>query len=245
MATVARPKSRLVNLAGFSWQAFEALVTSLTESRPSLAYSDGTLTVDEVIRNVSWEEYERLLDALPNDRLPHVYLRGDLRLMSPLRNHDRIKKLVARLLEATAFELNIDVDSNGSTTLRSKHITVGLEPDEVYYIKNAEAVREDRELDLSIDPPPDSILEIDVTHVSKHKLPVYVLFGVPEVWWLKRGKIEFLKLNRRSREYVPTPRSLSFPMITSNLINEHLAMKKASLPENQIVRSFLNRIASK
>lgn len=245
MATVTRSKAKLSKLEGVSWTVFEAIVSSLTESRPSLSYSDGELQVDEVISGVTWTEYERLLEALPEDRLPHVYFRGDLRLMSPLREHDRTKKLIARFVEMTSLEFKIGLESIGSTTLRAKKVMGGLEPDEAYYIKNEPAVRGTGELELSVDPPPDLVLEIDVTHKTAYKFSVYAAFGVPEVWRLNRGKIEFLKLVRRKREYQPISRSLSFPMITSQLVNEHLAMKKQGISENDIVRAFLSKLNSK
>lgn len=245
MATVTRSKSKLTRLEGVSWTVFEAIVSSLTESRPSMSYSDGELQIEDVISGVTWTEYERLLEALPEDRLPHVYFRGELRLMSPLREHDRTKKLVARFVEMASFTFGIEMESIGSTTLRARKIAGGLEPDEAYYIKHEPLVRGTGELELSSDPPPDLVLEIDVTHKTAYKLPVYAALGVPEIWRLNRGKIEFLKLVRRKRAYQPIARSLSFPMITPQLVNEHLAMKKQAISENEIVRAFVSRLTPK
>jgi Uma2 family endonuclease len=49
-----------------------------------------------------------------------------------------------------------------------------------------------------IDPthglPPDPVIEIDVTHPSLDKLPIYAAFGVPEVWRYAGGRVTILLL---------------------------------------------------
>jgi Uma2 family endonuclease len=36
-------------------------------------------------------------------------------------------------------------------------------------------------LDLSIDPPPDLVIEIDITSGSLNKLPIFAALGVQEI----------------------------------------------------------------
>ena len=75
-----------------------------------------------------------------------------------------------------AFERNIPMSGEGSSTIRRMQGEKGLEPDESYYIQNEHLVRERRELDFSVDPPPDLALpdwwaDLDagrpVVHVSQ------------------------------------------------------------------------------
>ena len=60
-------------------------------------------------------------------------------------------------------ELGIDIEGGGSTTFKLKRRKVGLEPDECFYVKNVECVRGKKNIDLSVDPPPDLAIEIEVS----------------------------------------------------------------------------------
>ena len=37
-------------------------------------------------------------------------------------------------------------------------------------------------IDLTLDPPPDLAIEIDMTSPSIPRLPIYCALGIPEVW---------------------------------------------------------------
>jgi Uma2 family endonuclease len=52
--------------------------------------------------------------------------------------------------------------------------------DESFYLTNEPAVREREEIDL--DPPPDLMLEVDITRSSRARMGVYAAMRVPEVW---------------------------------------------------------------
>ena len=43
-------------------------------------------------------------------------------------------------------------------------------------------MRSKEELDLSVDPSPELVIEIDVTSTSIHKDPIYAQLGIREVW---------------------------------------------------------------
>jgi Uma2 family endonuclease len=49
-------------------------------------------------------------------------------------------------------------------------------------LQNEAAVRERDELDLERDPPPDLVVEVDLTSPSRGRLPLYQEIGVSEVW---------------------------------------------------------------
>jgi Uma2 family endonuclease len=52
-----------------------------------------------------------------------------------------------------------------------------------------------RRLDLTIDPPPDLAIEVDVT--SKTGLDAYQGLGVPELWDQTQGRSQTLKTFRQ------------------------------------------------
>lgn len=55
-------------------------------------------------------------------------------------------------------------------------------------LRHESRVRDREQLDLSIDPPPDLAIEIDVTSPSVNRLSIYAALGVPEVWrWRQDG----------------------------------------------------------
>ena len=111
-----------------------------------------------------------------------TYDRGTLGIMSPSSEHERYNRAVAQIVEELAAELDVDMDSLGSTTFRREDIDRGFEPDSCLYVRNAPRVRGKKRIDLAADPPPDLVIEIDITSPSLNKFPVLAHVGVPEVW---------------------------------------------------------------
>jgi hypothetical protein len=64
-------------------------------------------------------------------------------------------------------------------TFRREDLDRGLEPDNCYYIQHEAAVRERDEIDLTIEPPPDLAVEVDITASSIDRLSIYMALGVP------------------------------------------------------------------
>lgn len=133
------------------------------------------------LSGISWQTYERLLEELSDRRLRLTYNRGYLEIMSPSPEHERFKKVAGRFVETIAEELDLSIEPLGSTTLKSPELS-GAEPDECFYIRNIALVRGKKRLDLTQDPAPDLVVEIDVTSSSDSRLRVYADLGVAEVW---------------------------------------------------------------
>ena len=167
------------------------------------------------MHDVSWECYERLLEAVGDRRLRHSYERGTLELMSPLKRHDSVKTLLARLIEMAAYELEIEIQGIGSTTLRRRERLRGLEPDECYYVAHEAEVRYKADYVPGRDPPPDLAVEVDVTSSSLDRLQIYADLGVPEVWRFKDEQLSFWRLTR-SGKYARSRRSRAFPCWTAS-----------------------------
>ena len=136
-----------------------------------------------VLTNVTWATYERLVDDLADCSAPRLtYDRAVLEITSPTPEHERLNRMLTDLIGAIAEELDIDTENLGSSTFKREDLERGFEPDSCLYIQNAARVRGKSRLDLSMDPPPDLVIEIDITSASIEKLPIYALLGVPEVW---------------------------------------------------------------
>jgi Uma2 family endonuclease len=157
--------------------------------------------------------------------------------MSPLKRHDRVKKLIARLIEMGAYELDIEIQGIGSTTLRRSEVLKGLEPDECYYVAHEAEVRDKADYVPGRDPPPDLAVEVDVTSSSLDRMRIYADLGVPEVWRFQDDQLSFWRLTSGGK-YVRSARSRAFPIVDSKKLND-LLRQRFERSENQIVRLFV------
>lgn len=166
------------------------------------------------LHNVSWETYERLLADLQDSSAPRMtYDRGTLEIMSPSSEHERYNRTAAQIVEELAVEMDINIDSLGSTTFRREDIDRGFEPDSCFYIKNAASVRGKKRIDLSVDPPPDLVIEIDITSPSLAKFPIFAQVGVPEVWRFDGTRLAIYGL--AGGDYQELDASIAFPSVTA------------------------------
>lgn len=113
---------------------------------------------------IPWEGYVAFLDAVGERPLRVNYDDGVMEIMTISSEHESAKKRVAGLVEDLAIELGVEAAPRGSTTFRSKRIRKGLEPDECYYIANEARIRAKKKIDLRRDPPPDLVIEIDISY---------------------------------------------------------------------------------
>ncbi len=190
-----------------------------------------------VLYDVSWRAYTRILEAMGGRRFRHTYADGELEIMTLSPEHEWIKKILARFIENLSIELHVRITSAGSTTLKRELKQRGLEPDESYYIANFAAVRGLKRINLNRHPPPDLVVEIDVTSKSKDRLEPYAQLGVPEIWLHDAGAIRFLKLNSEGT-YRAVKRSLAFPLVSSDDIQQFLAQSN-KLDEYDLVNGFI------
>lgn len=180
-----------------------------------------------VLHNVSWETYHRLLEERGEDRVPRfVYDRGELEIVSPSAEHERVGYYVGLIVAMFAREARVGVYGVGSTTFRREDLARGFEPDLAFYTSNRGQVRGKSRLSLEVDPPPDLVVEIDVTHLSLDKLSMYAAVGVPEVWRYEENRFEILWL--RDRDYERSDTSLALPLLTDEALRV-LVEKSSSL----------------
>jgi Uma2 family endonuclease len=175
--------------------------------------STGTTTHESrtLRHNVSWQEYVALRDGDEYRNTRMTYDRGSLELMSPGRLHERLRIVIGECIKAWCREMHISYQSCGSTTFRREDLERGLEADNCFYIQNLAVVRDrETELDLTIDPPPDLVLEVDVTSSSIDKMAIYAELGVPEIWRWYDDELHLYALDSAGR-YVIVADSLALP----------------------------------
>ncbi|QFS46912.1 Uma2 family endonuclease [Nostoc sphaeroides] len=189
-----------------------------------------------VLHNVSWETFEALLRDTGEDRGSlFAYDCGVLEIMTPLFEHENPKIQFDRLIFALAVELKTKIRSAGSTTLKRKTITKGIEPDTCYYIQNEPLIRGKQELDLTTDPAPDLAIEIDITSSSVNKLNIYAALGVAELWRYDGEGLKFYQLV--ASEYIEIKSSIAFPLISVSDMNRFIQQSK-TMDEIDLVQSF-------
>jgi Uma2 family endonuclease len=174
-----------------------------------------------VLHDLNWQAFESFLLALGEHRSARLaYDRGVLEIMSPLRRHESAKSIIGRLIETWVAERGINVASMGSLTLKREDLSRAVEPDECYYIQNEPRIRSQEDIDLEQDPPPDLVLEIDITSPSLLRLPIYATLGVPEVWRYDGRKLHVYSL--QSDRYVAQSQSQVLPLFPISLVPELL-----------------------
>lgn len=190
-----------------------------------------------LLQNVTWREFLELVaefEGSPGIRI--AYDRGRLELISPGKEHERVKALLGRLVEALGDELGIEVDGCGSTTWKREDADCGVEADNCYYIRNAEVACRSRDADLSVDPPPDLGIEIDITRKSLPRNPIYGALGVRELWRYDDSGLTFHERNE-SGGYDEVERSPAFPFLSAGEIERFLALRD-TVGATEISRRF-------
>jgi Uma2 family endonuclease len=189
-----------------------------------------------VLRDVSWELYESLLREIGDQHVLITYDNGSMELMSPLPEHEGWKKVIARLIETLTEELDIPIAGLGSTTYRRRDLAKGLEPDECYYVQHETQVRGKKRLDLRSDPPPDLVVEIDITHRDLAREPIYAALGVPELWRFDGRQLRSERLTPDGTYEVAT-NSAAFPFLQVADLEPFLAMVP-NTDQTTMIRAF-------
>lgn len=157
---------------------------------------------DSIVRlhDVPWDEFEGLIAARGESPTPRVaYLAGELELVSPSRNHEAIKSMFGRLIEAWAEETGVDLQAYGSWLIKKKRARRGAEPDECYVVG------------LHTSAAPDLVIEVAWTSGGLDKLAIYAPLGVREVWIWRDGAVTVHVL--RTGEYAEAARSTVLPAL--------------------------------
>lgn len=205
----------------------------------SLAITPGEQRV--LLRSISWQTYETLVGNSDRTGRLMTYDLGVLEIMSPSMAHELDKSLLGRLVERYSEEMGIDIATTASTTFKRKDLKRGFEADESYYIQNERAVRGKREIDLAIDPPPDLVIEIEMTRSAINKLALLASIGVPEVWRYDGNRLWIGRIDGDGYEMISASDVLQgFPVVDAvGTLNS-----VGSASETELVRRFVARLRS-
>ena len=188
-----------------------------------------------LLTGVTWSELELILDELGDKRSTRLsYSNGMLEIMSPSPEHEDDKIILADLVKIILEEQGREFRNLGSTTFKSEPMDQAVEPDECFYVEHEPAIRGKKRIDLTIDPPPDLVIEIDLT--ARTRFHNYARLGVPELWRYD-GRTLDINVLRHGR-YVPSARSRQFPAIpVADALPRHLEQSR-SLGRTAVMRTF-------
>ena len=195
-----------------------------------------------VLYNIGWQQFENLLKDLGDKRAARIaYDRGTLEIMTPLPEHEHYKEVISDIVKDLADLLDLDYESLGSTTWKRESRLAGVEPDNCFYFQNEAAIRGKLQFDLNQDPPPDLVLEIDLTSKSLNRFPIYARLGVPEIWCYDSGELKIYQL--QNGEYQEAQISLVFPNLAvqeiPRLIEQNRSLGRRAL--RQVVRAWARK----
>jgi Uma2 family endonuclease len=187
-----------------------------------------------VIRGLSWEAYLQILHALPQSRGSRlIYDDGVLEITVPLEAHEFSARLIECFIRTLVELMGMRMKTMGSTTMNYPLLKKGAEPDNAYYIQNQLLVK-GRDVDFSQDPPPDLVVEVDITHTDIAKNQFYASIGVPEFWRFN-GKV-WRVYQLQEGVYVETEGSPTFPQVPKEWLYTFLLQAKED--EIEAVRSL-------
>ena len=179
-----------------------------------------------ILDRVSWETYEQLLSENGDTSTTHfTYDQGLLEIMVLSAEHENYKDIIFLLINLVAEEMSIDVVSYGSTTFKRKDLARGFEPDACFYIQNEARMRGKKRINLSVDPAPDLVIEIDITSPSLNKFPIFAALGVAEIWRYDGERVGIFAL--QAGQYVEQVESVMLPPVNGKLITEWVDASQA------------------
>ncbi|MFN6570575.1 Uma2 family endonuclease [Dendronalium sp. ChiSLP03b] len=190
-----------------------------------------------LLQNISWQQLENILEELEGRSATRIsYSYGWLEIMVPLPEHEKDKEIFGELVRILLDKRQIDFEPFGSTTLKNEQMRQAVEADTCFYIQNQAAVIGKNRIDLTVEPPPDLAIEIDIT--SRTRFDNYEILGVPELWRYTQKGLEISLL--QNGKYIKAQSSPNFPDIPIfELVNEYV-QQCLTIGRSQAIRNFKN-----
>ena len=174
-----------------------------------------------VLREITWETYVKLCDENQSRATQMAYFEGELEIMTVGWPHDTAKGLINFIFGTAAESLGIDFLDSCQHTFRHKRKKIGFEADLSYYVTAPEVFRGKKKVVLDTDPPPDLVVEVDISRNSERKLLMYAALGIREVWRCEGADIRIYRLS--GREYKHAARSSVLTGVSAQLLTKLLA----------------------
>lgn len=197
------------------------------------------------LSGLTWEGYQQILNALPENRAVHLtYDRGILEITMPLEDHEFALRLIERFIIILIFEMGMKIKTMGSTRITRKDLERGSEPDCAYYIQHQPQVA-GRNINFSSDPPPDLVVEVDMTHTDIDTNRLYAAMRVPEFW--RYNGITWRIYQLQGDVYQECDHSPIFPWVEKEYLYDFLAQAQQDEIEAErgfraLVKSYLETL---
>ncbi len=184
-----------------------------------------------LLNNISWEAYEQISNALVDYAGARLnYYNGMLEIMTTSYPHELYQQALGLLISLAAAEMEIDFVSSGQTTFKKERKT-GFEGDDTFYFSYLDELRQPgKQIDLTQDPAPDLVIEVDITNPSLKKFPLFAALGITEVWRWHDNELTIF--HRVGDDYEPRTTSHFLPNVTSAEVSELVY-------EQQVVPAFV------
>lgn len=183
--------------------------------------------------HLDWQAYQQIRQALEERSVARLtYDRGSLEIVMPLEIHEFSSRMIGLFIRILVVELGLKIKTLGSTTLDREDLDRGAQPDNGYYIQNYAEVA-GRDIDLSQDPPPDLVVEVDISHSDLDKNQLYAAMGVGEFWRFNGRELRIYGLEEDG-QYQELETSPTFPLIEKADLYRFLAAAKLDEVEAEI-----------
>ena len=195
-----------------------------------------------VLENVAWATFVELANQRRGSVPRMTYDKGVLEMMSPKRQHENLGRLIGRMVEAYSEARDIEIISVKSITVKRSDLKKAFESDESYYVAHADQLLEKEELDFEIDPPPDLVIEVEITTSAIDKMQLFAKMQIPEVWRHNGHSLQMFSLVEGS--YISIESSNQLPGLQAALMNRILA-SRLTTGETKLIKEFRQRISER
>ena len=172
----------------------------------------------------SWQQFQTLeavISEMPGLRIS--YIDGWVEIMTLSERHERIKKILAILIELYLFEKEIEFIPAGSATRQDENQAVSFEPDESYYIGEEKA-------------HPDLAVEVAITSGGIDKLAKYERLQITEVWFWENNQLAVYHWSGEGYEQIE--RSVLLPDLDLELFQRCVGMPSLTAAKKEFVKAL-------
>jgi Uma2 family endonuclease len=191
----------------------------LLKTKNNFSDTDKTIT----LADVNWEDYLELSQQNPEYR--YSYYKNVITVMSPSRNHERIKKTIAILIETYCQIEQIKFFAFGSGDIK-KNTEIAKQPDESYCFETEKEI-------------PDLAVEVVFSSGGIKDLEKYKALNVKEVWFWENNSLN-IYLNTDS-SYTESLSSFCLPKISKELLSQYIS-KGFTLDNLTIQNEFVKEL---
>ncbi|MGD1807260.1 Uma2 family endonuclease [Dapis sp. BLCC M126] len=193
------------------------------------------------LNDLTWEQFEEFMEEKEAQKIKTriAYIKGTLSIMSPFPAHERPHRIISDIVKILLDSQERDWEEFGSTTFNNRAKKVCLESDTCFYIQNAQKIRPRMTVDLTVDPPPDLTIEVDVT--SKTTLGIYEALEVPELWIYTEEKFTIKVFT--DGLYVESSISPTFPNLPILELIPSLVEQAFTIGSSKMLREFRKKMS--